>query len=82
MLNGKLYALGGWEGMTNSCISSIEILDVESQADAWVLFNYDHIIGRESPIISPLNENQMLIAGGSKRKKTSGNEYILDAYIL
>ena len=68
--------------MTNNCISSIERLDVESQADGWDLFPYEDIKGTETPIMSPLNDSQILIAGGSKRKKTSGNEYILDAYIL
>ena len=82
MLTGKIYAFGGWEGLKNNCISSIERLDVESGADAWELFNYDQIKGRESPIISPLNNRHILVAGGSKRKATTGFEYIQDAYIL
>ena len=67
----------------NDCISSIERLDVESNAKAWELFKFNEIKGVQCPIICALNLSEILIAGGTFHNsigKQVGESY--DAYIL
>ena len=67
----------------NSSINSIERLDVEKNAKAWELFSIDEIRGVCHPIISSLNQSEILIAGGmvtNSLGKTT--EYNQEAYVL
>ena len=62
---GKIYTFGGWEGIINASINSIERLDVENNAEDWELFTIDDIRGVQFPVMSSLSQRKILIAGGA-----------------
>ena len=70
----------------NSSINSIERLDVEKNAKAWELFSIDEIRGVCHPIISSLNQSEILIAGGfvtnslNKRMEDNREAYVLNEH--
>ena len=83
MHGGKIYTFGGWEGIINGCINSIERLDVESGAKAWELFTIEDIKAVQNPIISSINKDEILIALGSVRNNIGTFvEFNREAYVL
>lgn len=67
VLNGKLYAVAGGDG--SELLSSIEQLDIENNKRNWKLIDLPApFTPRLELMVSPLNETQLLIAGGSKNK--------------
>ena len=67
--------MGGTDGKNQ--IDSIERLDVQGGAEAWEILSLPGFTGREEMLVSTLNTNQILIAGGF-----NGTDLLSDVYIL
>ena len=81
--SGKIFAFGGWEGVKNGSINTIERLDVEGNAKAWELFTFNEVRGVQHPIVSTLNSSEILILGGIITKNLgSAVEPSFDAFVL
>ena len=63
MISGNLYTVGGWDSSEQG-VESIERLNVKADAREWELFNINAISSRRELMVGPLNDREMLVAGG------------------
>ena len=63
MISGNLYTVGGWDSSEQG-VESIERLNVKADAREWELFNINTISSRRELMVGPLNDREMLVAGG------------------
>ena len=63
-LDGLIYAFWGKSGKFNNYLSTIEKLDVASQAKKWQILELNFISSRARPMVCPIQQNTIIIAGG------------------
>ena len=60
--NGVIYVVGGFDG--NIWLDTIESLNVQANETSWNIFTVPGFTARSYPLVCPLNENELLVAGG------------------
>ena len=83
-LDGLIYAFWGKSGQfKTNYLNTIEMLDVASQAKQWQIFELEQIQNRVQPLICPIKENTIMIAGGVKGGyENNDDKFSSDAYLL
>ena len=60
--NGKIYVVAGSDG--DRSLNTIEVLDVAGNASEWTIFTLKNLTPRVFPVVCPLNDEKIIIAGG------------------
>lgn len=62
-------------------MDSIETIDIDAMADAWVLFRIDLLTARSYNVVCPINDHEILVMGGD-RDLEDETEYLSDAILM
>ena len=69
---GQLFIMGGNDGQNTQNLASIEFLDVQGFARYWqIIENVEGLGSRDHPLVSHLENDQFLVAGGYQGKMLS-----------